>query len=33
MMKYDEYPQFDGVTSSVMSRLIIDARPARKPHA
>lgn len=26
MMKYDEYPQFDGVTSSVMSRLIIEAR-------
>ena len=28
MMKYDEYPQFDGVTSSVMSRLIIEARLA-----
>lgn len=23
---YEEYPQFDGVTSSVMSRLIIEAR-------
>lgn len=26
MIKYDEYPQFDGITSSVMSRLIIEAR-------
>lgn len=23
---YDEYPQFDGLSSSVMSRLIIEAR-------
>ena len=28
MVKYDEYPQFDGITSSVMSRLIIEARLA-----
>lgn len=26
MQLYDEYPQFDGVSSSCMSRLIIEAR-------
>ena len=26
MMRYDEYPVFDGISSSVMSRLIIEAR-------
>lgn len=26
MMLYDEYPQFDGISSSCMSRLIIEAR-------
>lgn len=26
MPLYSEYPQFDGITSSVMSRLIIEAR-------
>lgn len=28
MTLYEEYPQFDGVSSSVMSRLIIEARLA-----
>lgn len=28
MTLYDEYPQFDGVSSSVMSRLILEARLA-----
>lgn len=26
MTLYDEYPQFDGISSSVMSRLILEAR-------
>lgn len=26
MLLYGEFPQFDGITSSVMSRLIIEAR-------
>lgn len=29
MSVYDEYPQFDGLSSSVMSRLIIEARLPR----
>lgn len=28
MNLYDEYPQFDGITSSCMSRLILEARLA-----
>lgn len=28
MALYDEYPQFDGLTASVLSRLIIEARLA-----
>lgn len=28
MTLYDEYPQFDGISSSCMSRLIIEARLA-----
>lgn len=28
MPLYDEYPQFDGVSASVMSRMIIEARLA-----
>ncbi len=29
MSAYDEYPQFDGLSSSEMSRLIIEARLSR----
>lgn len=28
MTLYDEYPQFDGISASVMSRLILEARLA-----
>lgn len=33
MSVYDEYPQFDGLSSSVMSRLIIEARFNDEGHA